>query len=79
MTCTVCRGVRQQQTDILVCLLRFAPALPQSSALRNPLSAALAANPLPDALPPPAEPFALETDWNYKLFANPAANAPGTW
>jgi hypothetical protein len=27
----------------------------------------------------PSEPFALETDWNYKLFANPAANAPGTW
>ncbi|PRW61006.1 20S proteasome beta type 4 [Chlorella sorokiniana] len=26
-----------------------------------------------------SEPFALETDWNYKLFANPAANAPGTW
>ncbi|GAB4813139.1 hypothetical protein N2152v2_000185 [Parachlorella kessleri] len=26
-----------------------------------------------------SEPFALETDWNYKLFANPSANAPGTW
>lgn len=26
-----------------------------------------------------SEPFALETHWSYKLFANPAANAPGTW
>ncbi|KAI7846152.1 hypothetical protein COHA_000322 [Chlorella ohadii] len=26
-----------------------------------------------------SEPFALETNWNYTLFANPAANAPGTW
>lgn len=27
----------------------------------------------------PAEPFALETDWKYKLFENPAANAAGAW
>lgn len=26
-----------------------------------------------------SEPFALETKWDYKLFANPSANAVGTW
>jgi 20S proteasome subunit beta 7 len=26
-----------------------------------------------------SEPFALDTKWDYKLFANPSANAPGTW
>jgi 20S proteasome subunit beta 7 len=26
-----------------------------------------------------SEPFALETKWDYKLFANPSANATGVW
>ena len=26
-----------------------------------------------------SEPFALETKWDYKRFADPSANAPGTW
>lgn len=33
----------------------------------------------PRASTPTAEPFALETAWNFKLFENPSANAPGTW